>query len=70
MKRKKKKSCLSWYDKLTVRDRRYVDNVVKELRKHPDVSPRSVAVGLIEELGIGVHVTNVANKLKDLTRNG
>lgn len=58
----------SWYDKLTKRDREYVDNVVKELLKNPDVSTRGVAAGLKDELGLKAAINSIRNKLTELKR--
>ena len=58
----------SWYDKLTNRNREYIDNVVEELLKNPDVSVRGVAAGLKDELGLNASVTVIRLKLSELKR--
>jgi len=62
----KKKSVLSWYDKLSVKDRQFVLDVVKESTHHPDLSTNSIAVALIEELGITSSRKSVHVKLQEL----
>jgi len=64
------KSRLSWFDKLPMKDRHYVEAVVEAMIDDPDAHPYTVAQLLREELGLTIHHKNIAAVIKDLIRNG
>lgn len=62
----KRRSCRTWLDRLTERQRKYVGEVVRILRETPSVERYPVADALIAELGVQAHRNTVARTLKEM----
>ena len=56
----------SWYDRLPIKDREFVQLVVREARKCPDASITDIAVALVEELTLTVTRTTVITTLRSM----
>ena len=59
----KKTTADNWYGLLSAEDKMFVLDVVKELRNRRDVAVNTVALALIEELGLKVKIQAVAKWL-------
>lgn len=59
-----------WEDKLSARDRLYVDEIVSEMRRQNVIKPYSVADAIIGMLKIQACRSTVASTLKRMVRNG
>lgn len=58
-----------WYDSLTDMNRKYVDDVISEMKKTGVFAPYVVADFLSDELSLSVSRDVIARKIKDLLRN-